>query len=111
MLNAPDSGCDCGIVHRQTRRNCTAGSAGAAALASPGAMGAAQAACAMSGSLGWRDTTARWSTACGPSFSLHPQWAEEVGAAATTDGRSAPQIAETILGSRVQEQSRRARMS
>jgi MerR family transcriptional regulator, light-induced transcriptional regulator len=47
----------------------------------------------------------------GPIFSLHPQWAAEVGADATTDGRSAPQIAETILGRRVQEQLGRARMS
>jgi methanogenic corrinoid protein MtbC1 len=47
----------------------------------------------------------------GPIFSLHPQWAADVGADATTDGRSAPQIAETIVNSRVQEQSGRARMS
>lgn len=47
----------------------------------------------------------------GPLFSIHPEWAAEVGADATTDGQSAPQIAETILGSRVQEQSGRARMS
>lgn len=47
----------------------------------------------------------------GPIFSMHPQWAADVGADATTDGRSAPQIAETIVISRVQEQSGRARMS
>ena len=47
----------------------------------------------------------------GPIFSMHPQWAADVGADATTDGRSAPQIAETIVNSRVQEQSGRARMS
>jgi methanogenic corrinoid protein MtbC1 len=47
----------------------------------------------------------------GPIFSLHPQWAADVGADATTDGRSAPAIAETILNSRVLEQSGRARMS
>lgn len=47
----------------------------------------------------------------GPIFSIHPEWAAEVGADATTDGRSAPQIAETIVNSRVQEQSGRARMS
>lgn len=47
----------------------------------------------------------------GPIFSLHPQWAADVGADATTDGRSAPQIAETIVNSRVQEQSGRVRMS
>lgn len=47
----------------------------------------------------------------GPLFSIHPEWAAEVGADATTTGQGAPQIAETILGSRVQEQSGRARMS
>ncbi len=47
----------------------------------------------------------------GPIFSIHPQWAADVGADVTTDGRSAPQIAETILASRVQEQSGRAHMS
>lgn len=47
----------------------------------------------------------------GPIFSLHPHWASEVGADATTDGRSAPQISETIVNSRVQEQSGQARMS
>jgi methanogenic corrinoid protein MtbC1 len=47
----------------------------------------------------------------GPIFSLHPQWAADVGADATTDGRSAPHIAETIVNSRVQEQSGQARMS
>jgi MerR family transcriptional regulator, light-induced transcriptional regulator len=47
----------------------------------------------------------------GPIFSLHPAWAAEVGADATTDGRSAPAIAETIINSRVHEQSGRARMS
>ncbi len=47
----------------------------------------------------------------GPIFSLHPQWAADVGADATTDGRSAPQIAENIVNSRVQEQSGQARMT
>ena len=47
----------------------------------------------------------------GPLFSMHPEWAAEIGADATTTGQGAPQIAETILGSRVQEQSGRARMS
>jgi methanogenic corrinoid protein MtbC1 len=47
----------------------------------------------------------------GPIFSIHPEWATDVGADATTDGRTAPQIAETIVNSRVQEQSGRARMS
>ena len=47
----------------------------------------------------------------GPIFSLHPQWAADVGADATTDARSAPQISETIVNSRVQEQSGQARMS
>ncbi len=47
----------------------------------------------------------------GPVFSLHPAWAADVGADATTDGRSAPAIAETIVNSRVLEQSGRARMS
>jgi MerR family transcriptional regulator, light-induced transcriptional regulator len=45
----------------------------------------------------------------GPIFSLHPAWAADVGADATTDGRSAPAIAETIINSRVLEQSGRAR--
>jgi MerR family transcriptional regulator, light-induced transcriptional regulator len=47
----------------------------------------------------------------GPVFSLHPDWAADVGADATTDGRSAPTIAETIINSRVLEQSGRARMT
>jgi methanogenic corrinoid protein MtbC1 len=47
----------------------------------------------------------------GPLFTLNPGWAGEVGADATADGRSAPQIAETIVVRRVQEQSGRARMS
>jgi len=47
----------------------------------------------------------------GPIFSMHPQWASDVGADATTDGRSAPLIAETILNSRVLEQSGSTRMS
>lgn len=47
----------------------------------------------------------------GPIFSIHPQWAADVGADTTTDGRSAPQVAETIVNSRVQEQSGRARIS
>ncbi len=73
-------------------------------------------------SLGWlRDTIARVRQVSrnravvvlvgGPIFSLHPQWAADVGADATTDGRSAPQISETIVNSRVQEQSGQARMS
>lgn len=41
----------------------------------------------------------------GPLFSINPGWAQEVGADATTDGRTAPQLAETILARRVQEQS------
>ena len=47
----------------------------------------------------------------GPIFSIHPQWAGDVGADVTTDGRSAPQIAETIVRSRVQEQLGHARMT
>lgn len=48
----------------------------------------------------------------GPIFSLHPQWAADVGADATTDGRGAPLIAETLVNGRVQEQlSGRARLS
>jgi methanogenic corrinoid protein MtbC1 len=47
----------------------------------------------------------------GPLFSIHPEWAGEVGADATTDGRNAPSLAESIVASRVQEQSGRARMT
>jgi MerR family transcriptional regulator, light-induced transcriptional regulator len=47
----------------------------------------------------------------GPVFSLHPHWAADVGADATTDGQSAPHISETMVNSRVQEQSGQARMS
>lgn len=47
----------------------------------------------------------------GPVFSLRPNWAEDVGADATTDGQSAPQISEAMVNSRVQEQSGQARMS
>jgi MerR family transcriptional regulator, light-induced transcriptional regulator len=47
----------------------------------------------------------------GPIFSIHPSWTAEVGADATADGRSAPQIAETIVTSRVQEQSGQARIA
>jgi methanogenic corrinoid protein MtbC1 len=47
----------------------------------------------------------------GPLFSIHPEWAGEVGADATTDGRNAPSLAESLVTSRVQEQSGRARMT
>ncbi|MCY7317051.1 MAG: cobalamin B12-binding domain-containing protein [Rubrivivax sp.] len=47
----------------------------------------------------------------GPIFSIHPQWAGDVGADVTTDGRTAPQIAETILRRRAQEQAESARLS
>ena len=47
----------------------------------------------------------------GPLFTLNPGWARDVGADATTDGRTAPQLAETIVLQRVQEQSGRARSS
>ena len=47
----------------------------------------------------------------GPLFTLNPGWAAEVGADATADGRSAPQLAETIVDRRVQEQSGKARAS
>ena len=46
----------------------------------------------------------------GPLFTLNPSWATEVGADATADGRTAPQLAETIVIRRVQEQSGRARI-
>ena len=39
----------------------------------------------------------------GPVFSLNPGWAEEVGADATTDGKTAPALAETMLLRRVQK--------
>ena len=72
--------------------------------------------------LGWlRDTIAKVRSVSrnravvvlvgGPIFSLHPQWAADVGADATTDGRTAPQISETLVNSRVQEQTGQARMS
>lgn len=41
----------------------------------------------------------------GPMFSLHPHWAGEVGADATTDGRSAPQLAESLVLKRSLERS------
>ena len=47
----------------------------------------------------------------GPLFTLNPGWAVEVGADATADGRSAPQMAETIVDRRVNEQSGRTRTS
>lgn len=47
----------------------------------------------------------------GPLFTLNPGWAHDVGADATADGRTAPQLAETIVLQRVQEQSGRARSS
>jgi len=47
----------------------------------------------------------------GPLFSLHPEWVAEVGADATTDGRSAPGLAEALVSQRVQEQSGAARMT
>jgi hypothetical protein len=40
-----------------------------------------------------------------PLFSLHPHWAGEVGADATTDGRSAPQLAESLVLKRSLERS------
>jgi MerR family transcriptional regulator, light-induced transcriptional regulator len=45
----------------------------------------------------------------GPLFSIHPEWAGEVGADATTDGRNAPALAESLVARRVQEQSGAAR--
>ncbi len=39
----------------------------------------------------------------GPVFSMNPAWAEEVGADATTDGKTAPALAETMLLRRVQK--------
>ena len=47
----------------------------------------------------------------GPLFSLHPEWAGEVGADATTDGRNAPGLAEALVSQRVQEQSGAARIT
>lgn len=47
----------------------------------------------------------------GPLFSIHPDWAGEVGADATTDGRNAPGLAESLVASRVHEQSGQARMT
>lgn len=47
----------------------------------------------------------------GPLFSLHPEWAAEVGADATTDGRSAPALAESLVSKRVQQQSGTARVT
>jgi len=46
----------------------------------------------------------------GPVFTMNPSWSEEVGADATTDGRTAPVLAETMLARRVQQvgQSRRS---
>jgi MerR family transcriptional regulator, light-induced transcriptional regulator len=45
----------------------------------------------------------------GPLFSIHPEWAAQVGADATTDGRTAPTLAESLVARRVQEQSGTAR--
>jgi methanogenic corrinoid protein MtbC1 len=39
----------------------------------------------------------------GPVFTMNPSWSEEVGADATTDGRTAPVLAETMLARRVQQ--------
>ncbi len=47
----------------------------------------------------------------GPLFSIHPEWASEVGADATTDGRNAPSLAESLVARRVQEQSATARLT
>ena len=47
----------------------------------------------------------------GPLFSLHPERAVEVGADATTDGRSAPALAESLVSQRVQQQSGTARVT
>lgn len=47
----------------------------------------------------------------GPLFSIHPEWASEVGADATTDGRNAPSLAEMLVARRVQEQSTGARIT
>jgi methanogenic corrinoid protein MtbC1 len=47
----------------------------------------------------------------GPLFSLHPEWAREVGADATTDGRGAPGLAQALVSQRVQEQSGAARIT
>jgi methanogenic corrinoid protein MtbC1 len=47
----------------------------------------------------------------GPLFSLHPERAFEVGADATTDGRSAPALAESLVSQRVQQQSGTARVT
>jgi methanogenic corrinoid protein MtbC1 len=47
----------------------------------------------------------------GPLFTLNPGWVAEVGADATADGRSAPQIAENLLVRHSQERSGRARPS
>lgn len=47
----------------------------------------------------------------GPLFSLYPERVDEVGADATTDGRSAPALAESLVSQRVQKQSGAARMT
>jgi hypothetical protein len=47
----------------------------------------------------------------GPLFSLYPERAVEVGADATTDGRSAPALAESLVSQRVQQQSGTARVT
>jgi len=47
----------------------------------------------------------------GPLFSIHPEWADQVGADATTDGRNAPRLAESLVASRVQKQSGRVHMT
>jgi methanogenic corrinoid protein MtbC1 len=47
----------------------------------------------------------------GPLFTVNPGWATDVGADATADGRTAPELAEAIVMRRVQEQSGPVRMS
>jgi methanogenic corrinoid protein MtbC1 len=42
----------------------------------------------------------------GPLFTLHPELCRQVGADATTDGRDAPRLAETMLSGRVQTKVR-----
>lgn len=42
----------------------------------------------------------------GPLFTLHPDLYREVGADATTDGRNAPRLAETMVSGRVQTKER-----
>jgi methanogenic corrinoid protein MtbC1 len=47
----------------------------------------------------------------GPLFAHNPGWAEEVGADATADGRTAPQLAEAIVLRRAQLRLGSARIS